>query len=344
MPVGPFGCRAMVGPELPLSCNIEVFRVCLGDRTPCPAMEVLVTLPLSKARVGLAEERQIRGRTDRTVRHLIRHPLFWLGGGMLCFLLAFSFLGPLLFSYRAGETAIDVAQQFLPPSPSHLLGTNVLGQDELAQMMIGGQAPIITGFVATFVAALLGIAIGLVSGFAGDVGDSFLMRLTDIFLSIPQVVPILLLDALFQASTEVLVIVVALTSWPAMARIVRARTLALRHLPFMEAAHASGAKGLRLLLRHLVPNMLDDIILATTSLFANVVLIMAITTFVGLGLPPPWNWATMFAANLAGVFGGQWWTVFPPGIAFAILLLSVSYLGEALRQALNPQQAREVRQ
>lgn len=278
------------------------------------------------------------------LRRLLRHPLFWLGGGLLFFLLAFSFLGPELFSYHAGETAIDVAQQFLPPSRLHPLGTNVLGQDELAQMMIGGQAPILTGFVATLIASLLGIGIGLIAGVAGDVLDSILMRLTDMVLSIPQVVPILLLDALFQASTEVLVIVVALTSWPAMARIVRARSLALRHLPFMEAAQASGAKGPRVLLRHLLPNMLDDVILATTNLFANVVLIMAITTFVGLGLPPPWNWATMFAANMDGVFGGQWWTVFPPGIAFSILLLSVSYLGEALRQSLNPQQGQEARQ
>ena len=263
---------------------------------------------------------------------------------MLACLLLFSFLGPLLFSYSSGETAINVSQQFLPPSPTHLLGTNVLGQDELAQMMIGGQAPIITGFVATFVAAILGIAVGLVSGFGGDTLDSFLMRLTDIFLSIPQVVPILLLDALFQSSTGVLVTVVALTSWPVMARVVRARTLVLRQMPFMEAAQASGARALRILWRHLMPNMMDDVILATTNLFVNVVLIMAITTFVGLGLPPPWNWATMFAANLAGLFGGQWWTVFPPGIAFAVLMLSVSYLGEAVRQALNPQRARAARQ
>ena len=262
---------------------------------------------------------------------------------MLAFIVLFSFVGPLLFSYHAGETAINVAQQFLPPSPRHPLGTNVLGQDELAQMMIGGQAPIITGFVATFVASVVGILIGIVSGVAGDTADSLLMRLTDIFLSIPQVVPILLLDALFEASTEVLVLAVALTSWPAMARIVRARTLALRSLPFMEAAEASGARRGRILLRHLVPNMLDDIILATANLFANVVLIMAITTFVGLGLPPPWNWATMFAANMDGVFGGQWWTVFPPGVAFSVLLLSVFYLGEALRLAVNPQRAGEAR-
>ncbi len=276
-------------------------------------------------------------RARRIALRLLRHPLFWVGGGMLGFLLAFSFLGPLLFAYHAGETAIDVAHQFLPPSGLHPLGTNVLGQDELAQMMIGGQAPIVAGFAATAAAALTGLAIGLLAGYAGRTVDSLLMRLADLFLSIPQVVPILLLDALLGASAKVLVIVVAFTSWPVMARVVRARTLTLRGLPFIEAAHATGAGTSRLLLLHLLPNMLDDIIVATTGLFANIVLVMAITTFVGLGLPPPWNWATMFAANMDGVFGGQWWTVFPPGIAFSFLLLSVSFLGEALRHAFNPQ-------
>ncbi len=315
----------------------------MSDASSCNLLEVLATLTVPNHPAEAAQDRLPR-RPGRMVRRLLRHPLFWLGGGMLALLLAFSFAGPLLFSYHAGETAIDVAQQFLPPSRLHPLGTNVLGQDELAQMMIGGQAPIVTGFVATFIASLLGLGIGIVSGLAGDFLDSTLMRLTDMFLSIPQVVPILLLDSLFQASTDVLVLVVALTSWPAMARIVRARTLAVRHLPFMEAARADGATWPRILLRHLLPNMLDDVIMAAANLFARVVLVMAITTFVGLGLPPPWNWATMFAANMDGVFGGQWWTVFPPGIAFSILLLSVFYLGEALRQSLNPQQASEARQ
>jgi len=254
---------------------------------------------------------------------------------MLGFLLAFSFLGPLLFSYNAGETGIDVARQFLPPSLHHPLGTNVLGQDELAQMMIGGQAPIVAGFV--------GVVVGLVAGSAGGPVDAWLMRAADVVLSIPQVVPILLLDALFQSSTGVLITVVALTSWPALASVVRARTLAVRRQPFLEAAAATGAGHLRILLRHLMPNILDDVLLALESLFANVVLVMAITTFVGLGLPPPWNWATMFAANMDSVFGGQWWTVFPPGIAFSVLLLSVSYLGEGLRLSLNPLAASERR-
>jgi len=272
----------------------------------------------------------------RFLRRLGRQRAFWVGGGLLAFLLVFSFLGPLIFAYHAGETEIRVAQQFLPPSLAHPLGTNVLGQDELAQMMIGGQAPILAGFEATAIAAAIGILLGMAAGYGGAAADSLLMRASDVVLSVPQVVPILLLDALLQPGTQVLVLVVALTAWPPMARAVRARTLALRSLPFMEAARAGGAPLGRTLRRHLLPNLLDDILVTGAQVFANVVLVMAITTFVGLGLPPPWNWASMFAGDMNGVLGGQWWVVFPPGIAFSLLLLSVSLLSEGLRHALNP--------
>ncbi|MDA8346770.1 MAG: ABC transporter permease [Thermaerobacter sp.] len=278
-------------------------------------------------------------RLPRKWRRLFRHPLFWIGGSMLALLLLFSFLGP-VFDKAAGEH-YDMATQLFGPSFAHPLGTNVLGQDELAQLMVGGQRPILAGFATAIAAAIIGIATGLVAGYSGSVFDSVLMRITDMFLSIPQVVPILLIESLLGASTKSLIIVVALTAWPAAARIIRARTLIVRRQPFIEAAIACGDSHARILVHHVLPNLLDDIVVASTNLFANVVLVMAITTFIGLGLPPPWNWASMFAGNMDNIVGGQWWVVYPPGLAFSVLLVSVYFLGEAVRSALNPQESME---
>ena len=288
------------------------------------------------AAAGVAAQRT-SVRLPRKLRKLLRHPLFWVGGAMLLALLLFTFLGP-VFDPPDGNK-YDMAIQLLPPSFSHLLGTNVLGQDELAQLMVAGQRPIISGFISAIVAALIGIFVGLVAGYSGSIVDSVLMRITDIFLSVPQVVPILLIESLLGANTRSFITVVALTLWPATARIVRGRTLVVRQQPFVEAVLASGASHVRVLLRHVLPNVLDDIVVAFTNQFANVVLVMAITTFVGLGLPPPWNWASMFAGNMDNIVGGQWWVVYPPGFAFSILLVSVYFLGEAVRHALNPQDA-----
>ncbi|EQD30002.1 binding-protein-dependent transport system inner membrane component, partial [mine drainage metagenome] len=198
---------------------------------------------------------------------------------MLTFLVLFAFVGPLIDTHAAAH--YNMSQQFLPPSPAHLLGTNVLGQGELGQLMIGGQRPIIAGFIAAIAASILGVAVGIVAGYGGRFVDAMLMRVTDMFLSIPQAVPILLIESLFGASTRSLIIVVSLTSWPTVARLIRGRALVVKNLPFMEAARASGGSKGRIVMRHLIPNMLDEIVVSSTNQFANVVLIMALTTFVG---------------------------------------------------------------
>jgi peptide/nickel transport system permease protein len=278
-------------------------------------------------------------RLFRRWRKLRRHPLFWIGSLLLLFLLLFSFLGP-VFDPHVGEH-YNMALSMLPPDPAHLLGTNILGQDELAQLMVAGQQPIIAGFITAAFASLIGVLVGITAAYSGSMVDSMLMRITDMILSIPIVVPILLLESILGASMGSLVLVVALTAWPATARIIRSRTLVVRRQPYVESALSSGASHAWVLRRHIVPNVMDEIIVAATNQFANVVLIMAICTFVGLGLPPPWNWATMFSENIGSVLAGQWWLVYPPGIAFSVLLVSVYFLGEAVRHALNPRASRE---
>jgi peptide/nickel transport system permease protein len=290
--------------------------------------------------LALDEPARAPNRLGWQWRRLLRTPLFWSGGLLLLFLLLFAFLGPVLD--RSGVvTTYNVAQQNMPPSPAHILGTDVLGRDVLGALMVGGQIPILSGFAAGFAASFLGIFAGIVAGYAGGAADSAIMRVTDLFLSIPQIVPVMLIESLIGASTGSLIVVVALTAWPSTARIIRTRALAVRSLPYIEAARAGGVRPGAIIRRHVLPNVFDEIVSATAHQFGNVVLVMAIVTFLGLGMAPPWNWASMFAENIPYFVSGDWWLVLPSGLLFSALIVSVFWLGEAVRMAFNPQESAE---
>lgn len=268
-------------------------------------------------------------------RRLSGYPLFWTGMGLFCFLLLFAFLGP-VFYHRDVDT-INVAQSLLPPSWIFPLGTDVLGENELGRLMIGGQVPIWSGLLAAFGATALGGVLGVVGGFGGRIVRSVTMRVADGVLGVPQVVVVLLIESIFGISTWLLVLIFALTAWPLTARLIRAETLALRVTPFVDAARAQGAGQMRLIRRHVLPNLFDALVATFTTQFTNAVLVIAITSFVGAGLGPPWNWATMINANQDALLSGQWWLIVLPGLLFALLVVSVYLMAEAVRAAFNPQ-------
>ncbi len=275
---------------------------------------------------------------SRKWHRLSRQPYFWIGSITLLGLVLFCFLGPYLFAHGVGY--IDVPRQFQPPSLRFPLGTNALGQNELAQVMVGGRLPIVAGFATALIASAIGVIAGLAAGFSGASMDNALMRLTDMVFGVPQVVPVLFFEAILGASAETLVLTVALTAWPTTARLVRSRVLRERGLPYVEAARAAGASGLTVLVRHVLPNIMDTIVGSVATQFGNGVLIIAITTFVGLELPPPFDWAGQIGAyGVEFLFSGYWWLFVPAGVAFSLLLLSVYFLGEAVRTAFNPQSA-----
>ncbi len=290
---------------------------------------------LSQARMGAKAEAPPRPASVALWLRLWRHPLFWSGLGLLLFLLLFSFLGP-VFYHRDVDT-IHVGMSLLPPSRSFPLGTDVLGENELGRLMIGGQVPIWSGFLSALGATALGALLGIAGGFGGRLADGVTMRLADGVLGIPQVVAILITESIFGISTALLVLMFVVTAWPATARLVRAETLALRVTPFVEAARAEGAGLARLIARHILPNLCDALVASFTTQFTNAVLVIAITSFVGAGLGPPWNWATMINANQDALLSGQWWLIVLPGALFALLVVSVYLIGEALRAACNPQ-------
>ncbi len=290
---------------------------------------------LVRARPPVGAEQTPRLQSAVLWRRIWRHPLFWSGLGLLLFLLLFSFLGPVF--YHKDVNTIDVGMSLLPPSPTFPLGTDVLGENELGRLMIGGQVPVWSGLLCALGATALGTMLGIAGGFGGRLADGVTMRLADGVMGIPQVVAILIAESIFGISTALLVLVFILTAWPLTARLVRAQTLALRVAPFVDAARAEGAGFLRLVARHLLPNLFDALVATFTTQFTNAVLVIAITSFVGAGLGPPWNWATMINENRDALLSGQWWLIVLPGALFALLVVSVYLTCEALRAAFNPQ-------
>lgn len=264
-----------------------------------------------------------------------RNPLAVAGVFGLVFLILFSFLGPLI--YHGSTTAPHLLTTLQPPSARFPLGTDSLGRDNLARMMVGGQLSLEVGFAAAFMATFIGVVYGLISGMATKWIDVILMRVVDIFIAIPSLFLLLFVDSVFHPSAALLVIVIGSLSWFAMARMVRSEVLTLKRRDYVEAARAVGASNWRIMFRELLPNVMGVVVVNATFQVADAILTVAGLSFLGLGLPPPTpNWGEMLSSSMSYMFQNAWWLIYPPGIAILIVELSVNFIGDALRQAFDP--------
>ncbi len=276
-----------------------------------------------------------RSLGSRQRRALLAHPLWWVGLMIIVALAVFSFVGPLF--YHVSPIAVHPYISDSPPSAHHLFGTDVLGRDELSRVMWGGQGFMLVGFVSAICASVLGTGVGLLSGFAGGLTDRLLMRVADIFLGIPQLVPLLLFDVIFLPNDFTMIVILAFTSWPLVSRLVRAEVLTVRARDYVEAAVAAGASRPRVLRRHVLPNILSTSLVSASGQLGQTVLILATASYLGFGLPPPNpNWASMVADSTQYLTGGNWWLFLAPGLAFMFLQVSVYFIADAVREAFNP--------
>ncbi|MCL5115895.1 MAG: ABC transporter permease [Firmicutes bacterium] len=270
------------------------------------------------------------------MRRLLTRPLFWTGLGLLVGLLLFCFAGPLV--YPKNPLTVHVAWFGHPPSWTLPLGADNLGRNELARMMAGGQQLIVVGLASAAMATAIGTAIGLISGFWGGIPDRILSWGMDVVLGIPQVLPLLLIVVLLHPDVVTITVVVALTTWPMVGRLVRAESLSTREREYVTAARSLGASGWRILLRHILPNLWGTILIAASNQVAITVLVVATASFLGLGLPPPWpNWPHMVASGTSDLLSGYWWLMLFPGLALVLLQLSVNFIAEAVRKLLAVQ-------
>jgi peptide/nickel transport system permease protein len=245
-------------------------------------------------------------------------------------------LGPMVIDYDPER--IDFTAKSQPPSLAHPMGTDELGRDQLVRVLDGGRVSLSVALAAVTVAISVGVAIGAVAGFAGGLVDNLLMRIVDIFYSIPGLFVLILLVTLLGPGFWTIVIALGVLRWMGTARLVRASFLSLREKEFVEAARAIGARRGSIVVRHILPNALSPIIVAATLGIAGAILTESALSFLGLGFQPPQaTWGRMLEeAQRPVITDGQWWRGFFPGLMIFITVLSVNYIGDGLRDAVDP--------
>jgi peptide/nickel transport system permease protein len=223
-----------------------------------------------------------------------------------------------------------------PPSGPHLLGTDDIGRDVFSRMLFGSRVSLAVGFVAVGIATIIGIIMGAIAGYYGGIIDRVIMRFVDVMLSIPSFFLILAVIAFVGPSIWNIMVIIGVTSWMGVARLVRAEFLTLKTREYILAAKAIGASHLRIIFRHMLPNSLAPVIVSAVLGVASAVLLESSLSFLGLGVQPPQpSWGNILTAGKANIEIAWWLSVFP-GLAILVTVLSYNLLGEGLRDALDP--------
>jgi peptide/nickel transport system permease protein len=314
----------------------------LDDRI---ALATLILLPLGLWAWGMWDLAVRRRRPARqggdsqwviARRRLRRNPLALVGLATIVLLYLVALLAPFLAPYDPIAQTDIVRLANRPPSTEFLLGTDRFGRDVLSRIIYGARISLAIGFVATAISMTVGTAIGAAGGYFGRVTDAVLMRFTDVVLAFPRLILLILCVALFEPSLTVIILVLGLTQWPSTTRIVRGEVLSLREREFVQAARALGFGNGRIILRHVLPNVLAPIIVTATLGIGNTIVMEAGLAFLGLGVPPPTpTWGDMVAAGRENLIGAWWVTTFP-GFAIVLVVLAFNLLGDGLRDALDP--------
>ena len=274
-------------------------------------------------------------------RRLRRNRAAVSAGVFLAVMSALAFAAPWIPSL-ADPTLQDLRLGAIPPSPGHWFGTDELGRDMLARVVYGGRISMLVGLVGTFVSLVIGVTWGAVAGYAGGRTDDFMMRVVDILYALPYIFLVILLLVLFSKSLVMLFVALGLVQWLTMARIVRGQVLSLKNQTFVEAARALGAGDAAIIFRHIVPNTLGPVIVYTTLTVPAVILQEAFLSFLGLGVQPPAaSWGTLVSSGSQVIALFPWLIIFP-GIALSMTLMCFNFLGDGLRDALDPQGRRDV--
>jgi len=285
----------------------------------------------------------------RATRRFFHHRMALIGLLILGMVILYIALGSIVYS-EADANFNNTNIRLNPPSSEHLMGTDRIGRDVLARTIFGGQISLMIGLFAVMMSVTVGIAVGLISGYYGGMIDSGLMRLTEAFLSIPQILILLVLANLLrddvpdvnilgrQLSGSVVVIIgiIGLTSWMQLSRIVRSTVLSLKETEFVLAARALGASNRRIIFNHILPNTLAPIIVYATLGVATAILAEAYISFLGMGVRPPTaTWGTMLTET-AEFFEDAPWLWFFPGMLILLTVMSINFVGDGIRDAIDP--------
>jgi peptide/nickel transport system permease protein len=262
-----------------------------------------------------------------------RNPIGIIGAAIVGFCILTALVGR--FIWRIDPNAPD-ADRLLAPSRAHPFGTDDLGRDTLARVIHGAQVSLQVGLVAISIALVAGTLIGLIAGYRGGIVDLLLMRVVDIMFAFPGIVVAIVIVGLLGATRRNAMIAIGIIIVPAFARVVRAAVLEVMGFPFIESARALGGGGLRIMVRHLIPNIVAPLIVLTTVYFSTAILAEATLSFLGLGTQPPEAaWGNMLATSRSYIDQSVWMSIFP-GLAIMIVVMGFNFLGDGLRDVLDP--------
>ena len=278
------------------------------------------------------------GRLYQGMLALLGNPLAFIGMAIVLLLVFVAALAPALAGFDPDLQ--DLSQRLLAPSWLHPFGTDQLGRDILSRVIWGSRITLMIIVLAAVTVAPIGLAVGIVAGYAGGVADKVLMRITDVFMAFPRLVLALALVAALGPGIENAIFAIAATAWPPFARLARAETLTLRRQDFIAAARLQGASHLRILTRHIMPLTISTILARLTLDLAGMILIAAGLGFLGLGAQPPTpEWGAMVASGRE-YLTEQWWVATMPGAAIFLVSLAFNLIGDGLRDVLDPKTAK----
>ncbi len=258
---------------------------------------------------------------------------------IVLFMILIALLTPWIAPYSYFEQDLDLGA--IPPSAEHWMGTDTFGRDLLTRIMYGGRISLMVGFLATAVALTIGVLWGTVSGFFGGRIDAFMMRTVDILYALPFTIFIILLMVVFGRNILLLFMAIGAVEWLTMARIVRGQVLTIRQQEYIDAAITMGLPKTQIMLRHVIPNTLGTIIVYVTLTIPNVILLESFLSFLGLGVQPPQSsWGLLISYGVETMEEYPW-LLFFPAVVLSITLFSLNFLGDGLRDALDPKASRD---
>ncbi len=282
-------------------------------------------------------------------RQFKRHRMAVIGLIVVGILAIASIIGPIISPYDVYRS--NFSERYQPPSLRHPMGTDDLGRDMLTRILQGGRISLSIGVMAMTLALVIGTTVGALSGFYGGMVDNLLMRFTDLMLSLPQLFVLILMTLLLRSinipilhaggGVLAIVFVIALLSWMTVARLVRSAFLALREKEFVEAARALGISNRRIIIRHILPNALSPVIVAGTLRVASSIITESGLSFLGFGVQPPTpTWGNMLKNAQDEMMRGNLWMAIFPGLMIFITVIAINYIGDGLRDALDPYKIR----
>ena len=272
-------------------------------------------------------------KTDFWYR-FFRNKMAVAGGAVVILLFVVSLFAPWISPYD--PNAINLSEVLAQPSPDHLFGTDQLGRDVLSRIIWGAGISLKVGFVATGFSLLIGVILGALAGYYGRWVDAVIMRFVDIMLCFPSFFLILAVIAILEPSIWNIMIVIGLTGWMGITRLVRADFISLRERDFVQAARAVGAGDLRIIFRHILPNAMASVLVAATLGVAGAILTESALSFLGIGVQPPTpSWGNILTAGKNNI-DIAWWLSLYPGLAILITVLGYNLLGEGIRDSLDP--------